>query len=151
MATNEANVNGTLRMLLAARDCGVSKAIFASSCTIYGDTAELPIHEDQILDPKSPYAVSKLIGELYCKVFSDVYGLKTVCLRYFNVFGPRQDPALEYAAVIPTFITRMLTDQAPIIYGDGTQTRDFIFVKDVVRANVAASEYGKVCSMSLPG
>jgi len=139
-ATNEANVNGTLNVLIAARDCGVRKVIYASSSSVYGDTPRLPKREDMEPNPKSPYAVSKLAGEFYCGVFSEVYGLKTACLRYFNVYGPKQDPSSEYAAVIPRFITRVLNNQPPIIYGDGTQTRDFTFVKDVAHANILAME-----------
>jgi UDP-glucose 4-epimerase len=139
-ATHEANVNGTLNVLLAARDCGVAKVIYASSSSVYGDTPTLPKHEEMVPTPKSPYAVSKLTGEYYCSVFAEVYGLKTVSLRYFNVYGPRQDPYSEYAAVIPRFITRILAHQPPVIYGDGTQTRDFTFVKDVARANLLAAE-----------
>lgn len=140
LATNEANATGTLNVLIAARDCGVKKVIYASSSSVYGDTPELPKREDMKTNPLSPYAVTKLVGEYYCKVFNEVYGLKTICLRYFNVYGPRQDPASEYAAVIPRFITRILNNQPPIIYGDGNQTRDFTFVKDVVNANILAAE-----------
>jgi UDP-glucose 4-epimerase len=140
LATNEANSTGTLNVLIAARDCGVDKVIYASSSSVYGDTPTLPKREAMTPTPKSPYAVSKLAGEYYCRVFSEVYGLKTVCLRYFNVYGPRQDPYSEYAAVIPRFITRMLARTPPIIYGDGTQTRDFSFVRDVATANLQAME-----------
>jgi len=139
-ATHEVNVNGTLNVLLAARDCGVEKVIYASSSSVYGDTPTLPKQEEMLPTPKSPYAVSKLTGEYYCRVFAEVYGLKTVSLRYFNVYGPRQDPYSEYAAVIPRFITRILAHHPPVIYGDGTQTRDFTFVKDVARANLLAAE-----------
>jgi UDP-glucose 4-epimerase len=138
--TNEVNVKGTLNVLVAARDSNVKKVIYASSSSVYGDTPELPKREDMKLNPKSSYAVSKLTGESYCKVFSEVYGLKTVSLRYFNVYGPRQDPYSEYAAVIPMFIRRVLNNQPPIIYGDGEQTRDFTFVKDAVMANILAME-----------
>jgi UDP-glucose 4-epimerase len=140
LATHEVNITGTLNVLLAARDCGVRKVVFASSSAVYGDDPVLPKREDMIPLPLSPYAVSKLTGEYYCKVFSELYGLKTVSLRYFNVFGPRQDPNSDYAAVIPKFITRLHNNKAPIIFGDGKQTRDFIYVKDVVRANVLAME-----------
>jgi nucleoside-diphosphate-sugar epimerase len=139
-ATNEVNVNGTLNILIAARDCGVRKVVFASSSSVYGNTPALPKHEDMIPNPLSPYAVSKLTGEYYLKVFSEVYGLKTLSLRYFNVFGPRQDPKSEYAAVIPRFITKILRHESPTIYGDGGQTRDFTYVKDVVQANIRAME-----------
>ncbi|RZN44095.1 MAG: SDR family oxidoreductase [Methanophagales archaeon ANME-1-THS] len=142
LVTNEVNVNGTLNVLVAGKECDVEKVVYASSCAVYGDTSELPIREDIKPDPKSPYAVSKLTGEQYCTTFSEVYGLKTVCLRYFNVYGPKQDPSSEYAAVIPRFITRVLANKPPIIYGDGTQTRDFIFVQDVVTANIQAAERG---------
>ncbi|MCQ8893256.1 MAG: SDR family oxidoreductase [Methanolinea sp.] len=140
VATNEVNVNGTLAVLMVAKKCGVRKVVYASSSSVYGDTPTLPKVETMTPHPKSPYAVSKLAGEYYCRVFSEVYGLKTVALRYFNVFGPRQDPESQYAAVIPRFITRVLAGQPPIIYGDGTQTRDFTYVKDVVQANVKAME-----------
>jgi UDP-glucose 4-epimerase len=140
LATNEANVTGTLNVLIAARDCGVRKVLFASSSSVYGNTPTLPKHEDMAPNPLSPYAVSKLTGENYMKVFSEVYGLKTLSLRYFNVFGPRQDPKSEYAAVIPKFITKILRHESPTIYGDGGQTRDFTYVKDVVQANIRAME-----------
>ena len=140
LATNEANVTGTLNVLVAARDCGARKVLFASSSSVYGNTPTLPKHEDMTPDPLSPYAVTKLTGERYLKVFSDVYGLKTLSLRYFNVFGPRQDPKSEYAAVIPRFITKILSHESPTIYGDGGQTRDFTYVKDVVQANIRAME-----------
>jgi nucleoside-diphosphate-sugar epimerase len=140
LATNEANITGTLNVLIAARETGVKKVVYASSSSVYGDTPVIPKTEDMIPIPKSPYAVSKLTGEYYCKVFSEIYGLKTVSLRYFNIFGPRQDPNSEYAAVIPKFITRVLNKEAPIIYGDGKQTRDFTYVKDTVQANVKAME-----------
>jgi UDP-glucose 4-epimerase len=140
LATNEANVQGTLNVLLAARDSGVRKVVFASSSSVYGDTPVLPKQEDMKPLPISPYAVSKLSGEYYCRVFSSAFNLPTVCLRYFNVFGPRQDPHSEYAAVIPKFITRILNNQPPLIYGDGKQSRDFTFVQDVVQANIHAME-----------
>jgi nucleoside-diphosphate-sugar epimerase len=139
-ATNEANVTGTLNVLVAARDCGVKKVVFASSSSVYGNTPLLPKREDMVPGPLSPYAVSKLAGEQYLKVFSEIYGFGTVSLRYFNVFGPRQDPASEYAAVIPKFITSILSRRSPVIYGDGGQTRDFSYVKDVVQANIRAME-----------
>lgn len=140
LATNEVNVKGTLNVLIAAKVNGVKKVIYASSSSVYGETPELPKREDMSPNPLSPYAVSKLTGEYYCNAFSEVYDLKTVCLRYFNVFGPKQNPSSEYAAVIPKFITRVMRKQPPIIYGDGNQTRDFTFVKDVVRANILAME-----------
>jgi len=138
IASNNANVNGTLNVLVAAKDCNVKKVIYASSSSVYGDTPELPKREDMVPNPLSPYAVTKLLGEYYCKVFNEVYGLKTISLRYFNVYGPRQDPYSDYAAVIPRFINKVLENKPPVIYGDGEQTRDFTFVKDVVRANIQA-------------
>lgn len=138
--TNEANIKGTLNVLIAARDCGVKKVIYASSSSVYGDTPELPKKENMKPNPQSPYAVSKLTGEYYCEVFSEIYGIKTVCLRYFNVYGPKQNPASEYAAVIPRFINRVLNNQPPVIFGDGNQTRDFTFVGDIVKANILAME-----------
>lgn len=137
---NEVNVCGTLNVLVAARDAGVAKVIYASSSSVYGDTPELPKTEDMKPDPKSPYAVAKLTGEYYCRVFNEIYGLKTVALRYFNVYGPRQDPSSDYAAVIPKFVNRVMAGKPPVIYGDGEQTRDFTFVRDVVQANVLAME-----------
>ena len=138
--TNDVNVGGTLNVLVAARDADVKKVIYASSSSVYGDTPELPKREDMKPDPKSPYAVAKLTGEYYCRVFNEIYGLKTAALRYFNVYGPRQDPSSEYAAVIPKFVNRVMAGEPPTIYGDGEQTRDFTFVRDVVQANVLAME-----------
>jgi UDP-glucose 4-epimerase len=137
---NEVNVCGTLNVLVAARDAGVAKVIYASSSSVYGDTPELPKRENMKPDPKSPYAVTKLTGEYYCRVFNEIYGLNTVALRYFNVYGPRQDPSSDYAAVIPKFVNLIMAGEPPIIYGDGEQTRDFTFVRDVVQANVLAME-----------
>ena len=138
--THETNLTGTLNVLLAARDCGVRKVVFSSSSAVYGDEPTLPKREDMPPVPLSPYAVSKLAGEYYCKVFSELFGVKTISLRYFNVFGPRQDPKSEYAAVIPKFITRLLDNHPPVIFGDGEQTRDFVYVKDVVQANLLAMQ-----------
>ena len=140
IASNNANINGTLNVLVAAKDCDVKKVVYASSSSVYGDTPELPKREDMTPNPLSPYAVTKLLGEYYCKVFNGIYGLKTVSLRYFNVYGPRQDPYSDYAAVIPKFINRVSENKPPVIYGDGEQTRDFTFVKDVVKANVLAAK-----------
>jgi len=139
-ASNEANVTGTLQVLVAAQKCGVGKILYASSSSVYGDTPVLPKREDMVPNPKSPYAVSKLTGEYYLKVFQDLYGIETVSLRYFNVFGPRQDPNSEYSAVIPKFITKVLRRESPVIYGDGSQTRDFTYVRDVVQANLRAMD-----------
>jgi len=140
LASHEANVNGTLNVLIAARDNQVKKLVFASSSAIYGDTPTLPKHEDMPPNPQSPYAAYKLAAETYCVVFNKVYGLPTACLRYFNVYGPRQNPDSQYAAVIPKFIRSIMEGQSPIIFGDGEQSRDFTFVKDVVSANILAAE-----------
>jgi nucleoside-diphosphate-sugar epimerase len=140
LASNDSNINATLRLLVAARDAGVKRLVFASSSSVYGDTPTLPKREDMPTHPLSPYAVSKLAGENYCRVFTHVYGLPTVSLRYFNVFGPRQDPTSQYAAVIPAFISAMLKGQPPTIYGDGLQSRDFTYVGNVVQANLLACE-----------
>ena len=140
ISSNFTNVNGTLNVLVAARDNNVKKLVYASSSSAYGDTPVLPKREDMKPCPLSPYAISKLAAEYYCQVFSDVYNMATASLRYFNVFGPRQDPSSEYAAVIPKFIGSILNDKSPIVYGDGEQTRDFTFVDDVVNANILAAE-----------
>ncbi|MDW7759387.1 MAG: SDR family oxidoreductase [Acidobacteriota bacterium] len=137
--TNDINVTGTLNMLLAARDAGVESFVFASSSSVYGDDPGLPKKEGREGAPLSPYAASKLAGEVYGRIFHDLYGFRAVSLRYFNVFGPRQDPFSQYAAVIPLFITRMLEGRAPIIYGDGEQSRDFTYVADIVEANILAA------------
>lgn len=135
----EININGTHNVLLAARDSGVRRVVYASSSSVYGDTPTLPKHEDMPTAPMSPYALQKLTGELLCGIFSHIYGLETVALRYFNVFGPRQDPASEYAAVIPRFLTALLEQRRPIVFGDGEQTRDFTYVENVVQANLLAA------------
>ncbi len=140
VSSHQANATGTLNVLLAARDNGVNKVIYSSSSSVYGDTPTLPKRENMIPDPLSPYAVAKLAGEYYCGVFQKVYGLPTTCLRYFNVFGPGQDPDSQYAAVIPKIIKSCFEGNSPIIFGDGEQTRDFTFVKDVVSANLLAAE-----------
>ncbi|HTO93903.1 MAG TPA: SDR family oxidoreductase [Bacteroidota bacterium] len=139
ITSNDVNTNGTLNLLHAAREAGVHRLVYASSSSVYGDAEELPKHEGMAPNPLSPYAVSKLAGEYYCRVFARVYGLETVCLRYFNVFGPRQDPGSQYSAVIPKFITAMLRGEAPVIYGDGEQSRDFTYVSNVVEANLLAA------------
>ncbi len=143
LATNVANVTGTLKVLLAAVASDVRKVVFASSSSVYGNTPTLPKREDMPLNPISPYAVTKATGELYCRVFERVYGLPTVALRYFNVFGPRQDPQSQYAAVIPKFIAAILNDCPPVVYGDGLQSRDFTYVRHVVDANIRACESDK--------
>jgi UDP-glucose 4-epimerase len=138
-ASHTANITGTLNVLLAARDKGVKKVVYASSSSVYGDTPTLPKVEDMTPNPQSPYAVTKLAGEYYCMVFQQIYGLNTVCLRYFNVFGPRQDPTSQYSAVIPLFANNVLAGKPPVIFGNGEQTRDFTFVRDVVEANILAA------------
>ena len=137
--SNDININGTLHVLEAARQQGVKRVVFSSSSSVYGDTPTLPKQEDMPLNPLSPYATHKATGELYCRVYHNIYNLETVCLRYFNVFGPRQDPNSQYAAVIPRFITTLHSGGQPTIYGDGEQSRDFTFVENVVAANIAAS------------
>jgi len=139
-ACHEVGATGTLNVLLAARDNGVGKVIYASSSSVYGDTPSLPKNEAMLPNPQSPYAVTKLTGEYYCRVFYQVYGLSTICLRYFNVYGPSQDPNSQYAAVIPRFITRVSQSNPPVIFGDGEQTRDFTFVEDAVEASILAAE-----------
>jgi nucleoside-diphosphate-sugar epimerase len=141
-ASHRANVEGTLNMLLAARHAGVRRLVYASSSSVYGDTPTLPKHEEMPVSPRSPYAAAKLAGEAYCRAFSQVYPLETVCLRFFNVFGPRQDPASQYAAVVPRFITRMLAGVPAEVTGDGRQTRDFTFVDNAVQACRLAAAAG---------
>jgi nucleoside-diphosphate-sugar epimerase len=138
LATHRTNVDGTVQLFLAARDAGVQRVVYASSSSVYGDTPTLPKHEAMQPNPISPYAVSKLVTEHYASVFGRIYGLETVGLRYFNVFGPRQDPNSHYAAVIPKFIQALLRGESPTIYGDGTQSRDFCFIANVVSANLLA-------------
>lgn len=136
LPTHDVNVTGTLNVLLAARDAGVERLMFTSSSSVYGDTPVLPKQEDMTPMPLSPYALSKLTGEHYARLFYELYGMKTFALRYFNVFGPRQNPKSDYAAVIPLFVHAYRTHTAPIIYGDGEQTRDFTYVEDVVAGNL---------------
>lgn len=131
--STDINVNGTVTLLNAAQRKGIKRIVFASSSSVYGDSPEFPRHEDQYPQPLSPYAVSKLAGEFYMKCFYKLHGLETVTLRYFNVFGPRQDPNSQYAAVIPKFITAVLSGKKPIVYGDGEQSRDFTFIEDLVQ------------------
>lgn len=135
--THEVNVTGTLNVLLAARDAGVERVVFSSSASIYGDSPEMPKREDMRPEPLTGYALSKLAGEHYGRIFRGLYGLKFFALRYFNVFGPRQDPASHYAAVIPLFMRAYAAGRQPTIYGDGGQTRDFTYVEDIVSANLA--------------
>ena len=143
LRTNEVNVAGTLKVLAAARDCDVKRVVYASSCAVYGDAPGQPKNEEMLPAPVSPYAVSKLAGEHYCAAFARVYGLETVSLRYFNVYGPRQDPNSQYAAVIPVFIRAVLEGERPRVFGDGEQSRDFVFVDDVVDANLRAARVPK--------
>lgn len=137
--SHDTNATATMNLLVAARDAGVKRFVYASSSSVYGDSPTMPKQEEMIPRPKSPYAVAKLAGEHYCRVFWELYGLETVCLRYFNVFGPYQDPTSHYSAVIPLFIRAMMAGKAPTIYGDGTQSRDFTFVANNVHANLLAA------------
>jgi nucleoside-diphosphate-sugar epimerase len=133
-------VTGTLNSLWAAKEAAVRRVVYAASSSVYGDTEVLPKHEEMMPRPQSPYAITKHVGELYCGVFDRLYGLSTVGLRYFNVFGPRQDPFSQYAAVVPLFITALLQGKAPTINGDGEQSRDFTYIRNVVEANLAAAQ-----------
>ena len=140
LTSHRVNVDGTLNLLLAARDLGVRRFVMASSSSLYGESPTLPKGETMCPDPISPYGLDKLAAETYCRLFHRLYGLGTVALRYFNVFGPRQDPSSEYSAVIPKFTAALLAGRAPTIYGDGGQTRDFTYIENVVRANLLAAE-----------
>jgi nucleoside-diphosphate-sugar epimerase len=132
------NVGGTLNILLTARDAGVKRLIYASSSSVYGDTPTLPKHEEMPPTPLSPYALQKYIGEQYCRLFFQLYGLETISLRYFNIFGPKQDPNSIYSAVIPRFIDALIKGRSPVIFGDGEQSRDFTYIDNVVQANLLA-------------
>lgn len=147
VTTHAVNATGTLNVLRAAKERGVRRVVYASSSSVYGDTPTLPRSEEFPTRPMSPYAVTKLAGENYCVVFSKVYGVETLSLRFFNVFGPRQDPSSEYSAVIPRFVNRMLAGVPPTVFGNGRQTRDFTYVQNVVDACVA----GMTASMTEPG
>lgn len=149
LTSNATNVIGTLNVLLASRDQGVSRVICASSSSTYGRNAALPKHEALKAEPISPYATAKLAAEGYCRSFTTVYGLETVSLRYFNVFGPRQDPLSEYAAVVPRFITSLLAGERPVIFGDGEQSRDFTYVDNVVEATIRAMEAANVAGRTI--
>jgi len=150
--THIASVDGTFSLLVAARDRGVRRVVYAASSSAYGDQPTLPKAEQMLPDPLSPYAVAKLVGEYYCQVFTRVYGLETVSLRYFNVFGPRQDPGSQYSGVVSRFISTLLSDERPVIYGDGEQSRDFTYIDNVVFANMraasAADASGKVINVA---
>jgi UDP-glucose 4-epimerase len=139
VASHRANVDATLQVLVAARDAGVRRVVYAGSSSVYGDTPVLPKHEDMAPAPKSPYALQKLIGEQYCRLFTSLYGLETVTTRYFNVYGPRQQPGSPYSGVISLFIEAAVEGRQPIVHGDGRQTRDFTFVEDVVRGVLACA------------
>ena len=140
LETHQACVNGTLNVLLKAKDAGVKRLIYAASSSAYGDQLTLPKIETMRPEPLSPYAAAKLMGEYYCQVFNDVYGLETICLRYFNVFGPRQNPSSMYSGVISKFIDALMKNENPTIYGDGEQSRDFTFIANVVDANIKAAQ-----------
>jgi UDP-glucose 4-epimerase len=150
--THIASVDGTFSLLLAARDRGVRRVVYAASSSAYGDQPTLPKSEAMLPDPMSPYAVAKLVGEYYCQVFTRVYGLETVALRYFNVFGPRQDPGSQYSGVVSRFINALLSGERPVIYGDGEQSRDFTYIDNVVAANLsaanAAAASGKIINIA---
>jgi nucleoside-diphosphate-sugar epimerase len=150
--THEASVNGTFSVLLAAKETNVRRVVYAASSSAYGDQLESPKHERMRPDPLSPYAVAKLVGEYYCQAFTRSYGLETVCLRYFNVFGPRQDPSSQYSGVISRFIRALELGEKPVIYGDGEQSRDFTYIENVVDANLRAAEshaaVGKVINIA---
>jgi nucleoside-diphosphate-sugar epimerase len=147
IGTNHVNVDGTLTVLLAARDAGVRRVVFAGSCALYGDTPALPIREDTLPAPISPYGVTKLVGELYGQVFHRVYGLEFVSVRYFNVFGPRQHPGSTYSGVLALFCTAVRDRGVPTVNGDGEQSRDFTFVENVVQGNILACETPKIAGM----
>ena len=150
--THEASVNGTFSVLLAAKEKNIRRVVYAASSSAYGDQPESPKHERMRPDPLSPYAVAKLVGEYYCQAFTRSYGLETVCLRYFNVFGPRQDPSSQYSGVISRFIRALELGEKPVIYGDGEQSRDFTYIENVVEANLRAAEssaaVGKVINIA---
>lgn len=141
--TNDVNVNGIFNMLMAAREAKARRFVFASSSSVYGQSEVLPQHEDLPLAPISPYGASKAIGEIYCRTFYETYGLETVCLRYYNVFGPRQDPSSQYAAAIPLFVSSLLRDQSPTIFDDGEQSRGFTYIENVMQANWKAANAAK--------
>jgi nucleoside-diphosphate-sugar epimerase len=138
MTSNTVNAGGTLNLLIAARDSGVKRVIYAASSSAYGDTPTLPKSEAMVPNPLSPYALQKFIGEEYCRLFFQLYGLETISLRYFNIFGPKQDPNSLYSAVIPRFIDALVSNRPPVIYGDGEQSRDFTYIDNVVQANLLA-------------
>ena len=140
LESNHINIDGTLNVLVAARDAKVRRLVYAASSSAYGETPTQPKRENMCPDPISPYGVTKFVGELYAKVFGRCYGLETVCLRYFNVFGPRQDPTSQYSGVLSKFVSTLLADGRPVIFGDGEQSRDFTYIENVVQANLLACE-----------
>ncbi len=140
VSSHRVNIDGTFNLLVAARDQGVNRFVYAASSSAYGESPTLPKIETMGTEPLSPYAVQKLTGEYYCSVFAKCFGLQTLSIRYFNVFGPRQDPASQYAAAIPAFVAAILQDQPPTIYGDGEQTRDFTYIENVIEANLLAAK-----------
>lgn len=144
LTTHDVNITGTLNCLVAARAAGVRRFVFAASSAAYGESATLPKVESMVPSPISPYAISKVAGEQYCRVFSKLYGLETISLRYFNVFGPFQDPQSQYAAAIPKFVMAILNNQAPEVFGDGEQSRDFTYIDNVVQANLLAARAPRV-------
>lgn len=149
LTTHQVNTTGTLNVLLAARDNGAKRVVIASSSSVYGANPVLPKNEDLLLVPISPYGVSKLAAERYCRAFTEVYGLETVALRYFNVFGPRQNPYSQYSAVIPKFIDLARKDRRPVIYGDGKQTRDFTYVRNVVDGTLLAATAAEASGLAM--
>jgi nucleoside-diphosphate-sugar epimerase len=144
LTTNEVNVTGTLNLLVAAKDVKARRFVFSSSSSVYGESKVMPQHESLVCSPISPYGVTKLTGEYYCSVFYKTYGLETACLRYFNVFGPRQDPNSQYAAAIPLFVKHLMRDEPPTIFDDGEQSRGFTYVANVVEANLLAASVEKI-------
>lgn len=140
LLANDINIKGTLNLLLASKEAKVQKFVFATSSSVYGEDPRLPKKEDMVPKPLSPYALTKLVGEMYCQIFNQLHGISTICLRYFNIFGPRQDPFSQYAAVIPNFINITLNGENPVIFGDGGQSRDFTYVANVVEANILAAK-----------
>jgi UDP-glucose 4-epimerase len=139
----DTNVNGTIQLIKLAEEAGVKRIVIASSAAVYGENPAIPLNENATTDPLSPYAASKRVGEIYTKIYTGLLNLDVVALRYFNVYGPRQNPYSDYAAVIPIFIKKMLDEEDPVIYGDGLQSRDFVYIDDVVRANLLAAESGQ--------
>lgn len=143
LETNDINVTGTLKLLIAAQKNKVKRFIFSSSSSVYGETKKFPLSEDDLPKPESPYAASKIMGEYYCKLFTKLYGLETVSLRYFNVYGPRQNPESIYSAVIPIFLEKLIQEQPPEIHWDGKQSRDFVYASDIAQANILAMKSAK--------